>query len=332
MIKKVLKIIPSFFVEYFLYIINIKKLYQDYLYDLKRFKKKSATFSLKKSKQLEGKIMAHCHVIEKGLSYKNIRLGFGIDALINLIELLREYSDRGYNLTNKQYVIAISIIKQYIELHEDADYEILNIKKTFKDIKKPVICNMGGSLELTKKGIHEKSKIDFKQFALSRYSIRDFTTEEVTIKLIESAIKIAQKSPSVCNRQTSRVYVITDKDNIKKHLSYQSGNRGFGHKINKLLVITSDLSFFEGSFERNQSFVDAGIFSMSLLNAIHYLDLGAVTLNWCVNKQRDKDYRKFSEISDSENIILMIGIGHIPETLTVPKSERKELKEIIRYI
>jgi len=322
--KKILKITSN--------IANCKKTLQDYSYDLNRFKKYSATFSIKDSKQLEGKIIAHYHVIEKGLSHADIRLGFGQGVVINLINLLQEYSKKEYKVCNNQYDIAVSIIGQYIKLHEDKNFDVSSIKTRFDDIQKTSICNLGGSLKLNKKDIFCRNKLNFKQLALSRYSIRDFTKQDVKRELIEEAIRIAQKSPSVCNRQTSRVYIVTKKDDIEKHLSYQNGNRGFGHKINKLLIITSDLNFFEGSYERNQAFIDAGIFSMSLLYAIHYLELGAVTLNWCVNKQRDKEYRKFSKIANSENIILMIGIGHIPETITVPKSERKKLEDIIKYV
>jgi len=71
---------------------------------------------------------------------------------------------------------------------------------------------------------------------------------------------------------------------------------------------------------------------MSLLNGLHYVGLGAITLNWCVNKKQDLSYRKFAGIKDCETLLLVIGIGNLPETMKVPKSERREVSEIITYI
>lgn len=333
MIKKILKsIIPESFFVTLLNGIKIYNLFRDFLYDLFRYKKYSVTQYLKNQTQMEGKIIAHYHVIEKGLSYENIRLGFGQSIVVNLIKLLKEYSEKKYDLSNKQYNIAVSVIAKYIELHDDNNYDISQIKEKFKTIKRTNLQIEGGTLELSRENIFNECRGDFKKLVFSRHSVRDFTTENVEISLIKEAITLAQRSPSVCNRQTSRVYVVSDSEKIKKHLSYQNGNRGFGHKINKLLIVTSDLRYFEGGYERNQNFVDAGIFSMSLLYAIHYVGLGAITLNWCVEKEKDEEYRKFAKINSSENIILMIGIGHIPESITVPFSARRDVEEIITYI
>lgn len=333
MIKKIIKkILPKKFIDLITYFVQSVHISKNFFYDFLRFKKHSATLYVKNAGQLEGKIIAHYHVIEKGLSYENVRLGFGKGVVIELIKLLHEYNEKKYDASNKQYNIAVSVVSKYIEIHDNAHYDISKIKDDFEKIESPVMCNGGGSLQLKKDDIIQKSKSDFRELAFSRYSIRDFTEKKVDTDLLEEAVRIAMKSPSVCNRQTSRVYIVSDKDRIKKHLSYQNGNRGFGHKINKLLIVTSDLHYFNGSFERNQNFVDAGIFTMSLLYAIHYLGLGAITLNWCADYDKDKKYRQFSKINESENIILMIGVGHIPDKIKVPISYRKQVEDIIRYI
>jgi hypothetical protein len=48
-------------------------------------------------------------------------------------------------------------------------------------------------------------------------------------------------------------------------LSYQNGNSGFGHTVPALFVITSDMRIFEKSGERNQGWVDGGLFAMALV-------------------------------------------------------------------
>lgn len=334
MIKKIFKLIlPKTLIVKIRNILQVMNLFKDYYYDFKRYYKYSATFLTKENNKLLGKIIAHYHVIEKGLSYQEIRLGFAKEIVKNLITLLKVYSDKNFDTNNNQYITAVSVVKKYIKLHESEAYDIDEIKIKFNGINLPITCNLvGGTIELTKKDIDNNRVSNFKEVALSRFSIRDFIAKEVDIEIIEEAIRISQKSPSVCNRQSSKVYIVSSKEEISKYLNYQNGNRGFGHKINKLLIVTSDLNLFHSVAERNQSFIDGGIFSMSLLYSLHYLGLGAVTLNWCTTSQQDLNFRKISKVNDNENIILMIGVGHIPEKVKVPRSERKELSEIVSYI
>ncbi len=321
-------------VRYAWFLIN---LISSYVYDCSRYIHFSATFYNKSIAAIEGKIIAHTHVIEKGLSHSSMKLGFGQDIVRNLIKLLKKYSAMNFDTSSKMYLSAVSVLNKYVELHNDKNFCLNDIDDIIDDIEEmgrkiPFFNSLGGTIEISKDYLLSKAKMDFKQVALSRFSIRDFSDKDVDIKTIEEAVTIAQKSPSVCNRQATKVYVVSDHKRIADHLSYQNGNRGFGHKINKLLIVTSNLNYFEGTRERNQSFIDAGIFTMSLLYALHYLSIGAITLNWCVTKKQDQDYRKMSNINNCENIILMIGVGHIPDVVRVPKSERKELKEIITYI
>ncbi len=302
-----------------------------YLYDFIIYKKHSHLIFHENEKQLEGRIIANYHVLEKGLSYSNMKYEFGKQTLYNLLELLKQYKGK-YNINNEQYRTALSVIKNYIHVHEQKGYNISEIINKFNAINSSSLENIpGGVFEIKKTEILNKSQLPFKEFAFSRHTIRDFTDQEVDLKIIEEAIEIALQSPSVCNRQTCRVYVVKEKHNVIKHLKYQNGNRGFGEKINKLLIITSDLNYFEGLQERNQCFIDGGIFCMSLLYAIHFLGLGGVSLNWCTTPEVDKSYHKFSGINSSEKIILFIGVGHLPDSIKVTKSLRKKTNNVIKY-
>jgi len=143
---------------------------------------------------------------------------------------------------------------------------------------------------------------------------------------------IAQKSPSVCNRQGSKAYVITDKERISKTLSFQNGNRGFGHLANKLIIVTTDLRVFEGVHERNQSYIDGGLFAMSLLYGLHYFNLGACSLNWCNDYRVDQEFKKFIGINDYENIVMMISVGHLQDNFRVGVSQRRDLDEVLTFV
>ena len=143
-------------------------------------------------------------------------------------------------------------------------------------------------------------------------------------------MRIAQKSPSVCNRQSSKVYIIDNEELKGKILKMQNGNRGFGHLANKIIIVTSNLKAFNGIGERNQSYIDGGMFGMSLLYALHYKGLGTCAVNWAVNSNQDKKIRKELNINLSENILFMVLVGHIPNMFNVAKSTRKNMSDILK--
>lgn len=55
------------------------------------------------------------HVVEKGLSMPERRLGFGHDAVLELISLIRNYSEKFPQ--NDQILHAISVLDAYREMH-----------------------------------------------------------------------------------------------------------------------------------------------------------------------------------------------------------------------
>ncbi|MBB3153303.1 nitroreductase [Paenibacillus endophyticus] len=314
---------------------DLPKIINNYIYDIKRYIKYSSSVADNKRLKLEAQITAKYHVIEKGLSMPEPRVGFGKDRVNRLIFLLDRYICKGYCVETTQIQAAIQVLDKYFEFNRSAtdNYTLGMVQRAnnlFKDIK--LNNHIGGTLLMDKDAYLAKTQINFKEFAYGRSSVRNFTEVNVDIDLLLESIKIAQKTPSVCNRQSSRVYLIKDKDKIKEALSLQNGNRGFGHLINKVLIVTSDLNAFKGLIERNQSFIDGGMYSMSLLYALHYHGLGACALNWAVEKGKDSKLRNALNIKENENIIMMIGVGHLPSSFSVPISKRKDLNEVITII
>lgn len=61
---------------------------------------------------------------------------------------------------------------------------------------------------------------------------------------------MSMRTPSVCNRQPTRVHVILDKEVIAEALHIQGGVNGYPAPP-ALLMITSDLRAFMTSYERN---------------------------------------------------------------------------------
>ena len=75
--------------------------------------------------------------------------------------------------------------------------------------------------------------------------------------------------------------------------------------------------------------VDGGLFSMSLVYALHSLGIGTCCLNLCVPASADRKLHRITGIPDSEAAIMMIAAGHLPERLQVAESVRRPVSETL---
>lgn len=145
------------------------------------------------------------------------------------------------------------------------------------------------------------------------------------------AIRLAQTAPSACNRQATRVKIISSEKGKKLCQSLQHGNRGFGDKADKWLLVTTEL----GDWAHNQvemGYIDAGIFTMNLLYALHYYGFVACTLNAHLEVSQRKELYKGLGIPESELPAAFIVIGNPAKSFMVPKSSRLSLDDIVQEI
>ncbi|UDY24425.1 nitroreductase family protein [Nocardioides sp. Kera G14] len=169
------------------------------------------------------------------------------------------------------------------------------------------------------------------QFITSRHSIRHFEDRPVSRELVTEAVRLAGYAPSVCNRQGWRAHWYDDPERIEHILKLHSGSRGFSDRIPGLFVVTFDIRAFEDMLERNQGWIDGGLFSMTLLLALHGLGLGAVPLNWASRNRRSGYLRNRGDIPDHENIVMLIAVGHPDPEHRVARSARRPVSEILRF-
>lgn len=331
MIKKLLKkFIPLPILHLIISFKSGLSLFVQYLYDYQIYRKHNGAKLKMNLAQIEGKIIAHYHVLEKGISHPTPKNCFSLPVAENLVKLINLYDSKTIT-RSRQVDVAVEVLKQYQVFSTNKNCVPKELVEQIEKLQ--VASNFNpGFISYTKEIFFKKSLRTFDEFALSRSSVRDFTEENVNIDVLKSAIKVAQKTPSVCNRQTAKVHILTNKKDIEQHLALQNGNRGFGHKINKLLIVTSDMHFFEGPKERNQAFTDGGMFAMSLLYALHHQKIGAVTLNWAYSCRQDKALHDLGIVPENEKVILFIGVGHVPEHFKVAVSDRRNLDEIVNIV
>jgi len=284
----------------------------------------------KDRENLAAMIFREAHRLEKAFSLPEIRPGFGVDRINDLTKLLDGYKNAGHPLDDIAIQKATAVLNEYLRYHESISCDLGGILESVKKWADPK-CTVGGYLELDRQEILNGAKGDFEDFALSRWSIRSYTELAISDDVLLDAVRIARKTPSVCNRQAWKAYVIKSEACKKAVLALQTGNRGFGISCSCVIVVTADMRFFVGPGERNESFVDGGMFAMSLLYALHYKGVGVCPLNWMVTPRKDKKLRNILEISPSENVIMMMVVGNIPERVRVAKSARRNVEDFVVF-
>lgn len=285
--------------------------------------------------RLISRLILKYHVLEKGLTMPDMRPGFGKQVVKDLLQLCDKYLEMGYDPTDIHFIQSIQVLNEYVRLHKNIEFELDGeiTEEIYSLSKQTNILKFGTQNIISKENYFKYSKAEFKEFCLSRHSVRAFSDEEVEIETIKKAVFLAQKGPSSCNRQPSRVYILNNREFIDKVLDAQKGNRGFGHTINKVIVLTAEVGVFSGYAERNEAFINAGLFAMGVLYGLHYYEIGAIPLAYiAVNKDEDKLVRSICGIPDSEVVCMFIGCGIVRNTFSIATSVRYPVDSITKII
>lgn len=274
------------------------------------------------------------HRLEKGLSHKHFRYGFGIHVIEDLsrhISML-EYADSSY-VSNPLYIQAISVLSEYRKRHELVGYDLTKVQEIVPQHIWDAVglddTQNAGSFVLDAK--NNNLEKNFVELAENRHSVREFSDVPVSQDLLDKIYQITLKTPSVCNRQASRIYQICRPDVIQRALDIQCGFRGYDTPP-ILLLVTSDIRAFLNENERNEPFVDGGLFCMSLLYALEAYGLAACPLNAMFSYSQDIKTRKLLGIPDYELPIMYIAVGNFPESIPVCKSMRYKVDNIVKKI
>jgi len=287
------------------------------------------------NKSTEIKLLAYItytyHTLEKGFSMPQLRLGFGKKKVELLLANVLLYIEMNYDITNSQFIAACSVLKKYYDLNIENKYDVHSYfpRKYYVTIASFARDEIGGVVCFKKEEYFAACRKSFPDFIKSRHSIRYFTKEIVDIEKIKSAVELANHCPSACNRQSSKVYLINKQEQVDRILKIQKGVTATADQIHQLIVVTSNRSYFFTSGERNQIFVDGGIFLESLLLSLHNENIATCTLHWSLNRNHDKAIESVVGLSKGEKVIALLAIGHICDDFKVPYSFRKSVDELL---
>jgi nitroreductase len=273
------------------------------------------------------------HGLEKGLSLKSPRLGFGAAEVDLLISQMDEYLDL-YGPSPKLQP-ALHALRAYTAHRAGEDgrqaeleREVARLGIALQGTGEDGVA-LGGTVETTRDEVVAAVAGVDDRFFNQRHSVRHFSDSAVARSDIETAVRRAQKAPAVCNRQSGRVWLLEDRAEVEGALEIQGGARGFAGQVDKVLVVTSDITIFQSAGERNQTWIDGGLFAMALVYALHSRGLGTCCLNWSAEHPKDRAMKDFLGMGQEESIIMLVAVGALPDRMRVAQSTRKPLNEIL---
>ncbi len=286
--------------------------------------------------QLQAKLLFYYHKIEKGICLPGKKRLFALDVVPRVISLMEVWESNGNSRSDPIYLGALSSVKAYKDLlisnNLDPNAKILPKVIEFLARRETVTYEHGTPITISDEQIDAVLRYDeFSTLCRIRRSFRDFGDQDVSDDTILRAVDLAQLSPSACNRQPCKVYLVRDNNLKQKLLSHQNGNAGFGHLAPVVMVITTDMSHFFGAIERHQPYIDGGLFSMTLLYSLQIQGVVSCCLNWCVTPATDVRAHELLSIPDSERIVMLVVAGYPSQRALVPRSQRKALDSVLVY-
>lgn len=303
--------------------------------DQKRFLQHGGMLRMHQKGPLQAAIIKSYHRMEKALALSAPRPGFGQELALQLLQEVSLYLHQfGADLTTLR---AVETFEEYLRFNRKYQLEMTDLAVQVSNLRQQHagfsdVAGGGGTIQIHRDVIHAAAKRDMQAFFDSRYSIRQFDAEPVPVEQIEAAVRMAQKTPSVCNREAGRVFVVCERSKIDRLMRYQNGNRGFGDQADKLLVVAARYDCFLTPGERYQMWIDGGLFAMSLIYALHSLGIGSCCLNWSVDPDTDTAFKREAGIDDDQAIVMLIAVGNIPQQLLVANSARRPLEQVLTYL
>lgn len=286
--------------------------------------------------KLSAELIFQHHKLEKGLCLpEGARPLFGDRPASRTLTLLRRWREAGHPVEAPVYQSSLGVLRAWRD-HVAAQPDL---PPGFADLMTRIERALAGqgaesltahATPVPARPAPPDSIGMLEALARARRSTRDFTGAPVDPALVTRAVEVAQLSPSACNRQPWKLHLYDDPADIAAMLAHQNGNRGFGHTVPLLAVLSCDLHGFFDASERVEPALDGGLFLMSLLMALQAQGLATCCLNWCVPPEVDRKGHATGNIPANEKILTFLAIGHPSPGAVVPLSARRPLADVIR--
>lgn len=250
--------------------------------------------------QAEAELQKDLHVIERALALPKPRRPFGAAPATRIDKILRRYGAQLGEVVATEAARTLGDLTRWNE-------------QGVRPVATDTVARNGAERVL-----------------VTRRSVRAFRSGAApTESQLEAIIELAVHAPSVSNTQSWRVHRYRAGEDIARLLTLQNGHAG-NSPIPLLLVVTVDIRGFAGAHERNQMWIDGGIFLHSLLLSIHAKGWASCPLNFSSTNAQARALRKMMGIPAWEEIVCFVAVGEEDPTITPARSARKSVHEILR--
>ncbi|WP_042817541.1 nitroreductase family protein [Yersinia wautersii] len=305
-----------------------------YSYDLFRYVKyNSWRININDKVEREYYLIKVYHSLEKSLSFSVRNGNSGWSNAFLLLEIIKKIEKKTISFHEQK---SIEVLYKFISSEDNLQTD--NAKIIAQELmslgfEKPNLIGVG-SIDITRPEILKGLLKDPHLFFYSRFSVREFSDENVSNEKIKKAVLLSLKTPSACNRQPWFTYSISEKNKIKEYLRFQCGNKGFTDKINNLLIICIDQKAFNSANERYQHHIDGGMYAMSLIYALHSIGIASCCLNWSKSGIDDYKFRRHfkNTIKSNYSIVMFLAIGYPKEKNKLCVSPRRNVTDVIEFI
>lgn len=258
--------------------------------------------------QFEAQLTKDYHRVEKGLALPAPRRPFGAKVEDRLKDLLSASTEK--RVDDEPYV-------HYARTALDA-LESWNSGGEPRDVISPIV-------DLDPRLTSDQ----LSRFFSTRRSVRNFVPIDGLSELIGVAAEHATNTPSVCNRQPGRLHFYSGSGDVRRVLALQNGNAGYGDTVPAVVVVSVDTRLSTGVSERQQRYIDGGLFAMSFVWALHGLGVASCMLNWSMNNSQSDRLRQVAGIPPHEDIIMMIAVGGAASEARVARSPRRAVENVL---
>lgn len=278
-------------------------------------------------------LLRESHVLEKGLSMKEPRLGFGQAKAQELLMRIDKYYGTFGHQDREFCFCPLNTICAYLDYQKRTGADVSRLTQSFLALCRKIghqpQVQGGGTREIRNVEIQKSAASNFPSLLASRHSIRYFDQRNLPARTqIERALELAQRTPSACNRQAWHTHVYQGAASVGL-AKWQGGCRGFEDEMTSTILVTADLKGFLWH-EVHQAYVDGGLYAMNLINAIHALGMGTIPLSLGFSRTKLKELRRFG-IPENEVPIVIIGFGNLLPVSKVAISARKPLSRTNVY-
>lgn len=287
--------------------------------------------------RLLGEILRNTHSIEKGLALANVRLGFGVKKIEEAKALIEKFLNLGGNANSIPLKMFVSALSAYLDYHSERGFsneDIEKVNSVYNELSKSILADdrkYGGIVSVKKQVFSNEELNVIAELFNNRHSVREFNGTTVDSSKLKAAILLAMRCPSACNRQCYRVHIV-NKSSFSRLRNWMDGIGGFADDIDKLLIITGNISVYRLG-ESYQHVVTASVFASYLTLSLQAYGIGCCFVQRdVVPSKRWKTLGYELNIPSNEEVVCCLGIGNLKEEYKVPVSYRLPYELIVSEI